>query len=141
MLHCEVRCWVYQGRLGCGINRRYNNITAVVLRCGYCPEIINCARWSSRLRKKATITVETNFNPNLNQTQPSKTQTSKTPPFLDLRSISDLCLVPDLHPISPHQHFVFNLKFYASVSKRAWTIHQPTSSLVCSTRGIASKEE
>ncbi len=141
MLHCEVRCRVHRGRLGCGINCWYNDITVIVLRCGYCPEIINCARRSSRFRRKTTTTVETNFNPNPNQTQPSKTQTSKTPPFFDLCLISDLGLVPDLYPMSPHQHFVFNLKSYASVSQRARTIHQPTSSLVCSTREIASKEE
>ncbi len=52
-----------------------------------------------------------------------------------------LRLVLDLHPMSPHKHLVFKLKSYASVSQKAWTIYQPTSSLVSSTRGIVSKEE
>ncbi len=53
----------------------------------------------------------------------------------------DLRLVLDLHLISLNQHLVFKLKSYASVSQRAQTIHQPTSSLVSSARGIALKEE
>ncbi len=43
--------------------------------------------------------------------------------------------------MSSYHHFVYNLKSYIIMSQKTWTIYQPTSSLIGSTRGIALKEK